>query len=123
MHGALYLLLSLKYSIEPFMCFISSRRRILSIDTFFHINRSIYVKQSYTKLNQPKQEKNPLTPLKRECMLTLLVIFHHQEMTRLSPVLVERLDKKPELLQQVEAQAKTKSVAPFMSAYVTAYIK
>ncbi|XP_047485960.1 HEAT repeat-containing protein 1-like [Penaeus chinensis] len=108
-------------------CLKSPHTELVAGMYFILVQLSIKVKLNQDLLDRVMElmisENNPPTALKRECMLTLLVIFHHQEMTNLSPALVERLDEKPELLQQVEEQAKIKSVAPFMSAYVAAYIK
>ncbi|ROT71671.1 HEAT repeat-containing protein 1 [Penaeus vannamei] len=108
-------------------CLKSPHAELVAGMYFILVQLSIKVKLNQDLLDRVMElmisENNPPAALKRECMLTLLVIFHHQEMTRLSPALVERLDEKPELLQQVEEQAKIKSVSPFMSAYISAHIK
>ncbi|XP_042231661.1 HEAT repeat-containing protein 1-like [Homarus americanus] len=69
------------------------------------------------------QENTPPESLMEQCVLCLLALTHHQKIDTFNYKTLMALEKNSIILKQIEMLAKTKSVAPFLSAYVTGYIR
>lgn len=69
------------------------------------------------KVNDPPES------LRRECVFCMLAITHHQKIEAFNDDAVVALEEKLYVIQQIEEIARTKSVAPFLSAYISGYIR
>ncbi|XP_045600179.2 HEAT repeat-containing protein 1 [Procambarus clarkii] len=69
------------------------------------------------------QQNDPPESLREQCILCLLALTHHQKIDTLSDDVIMALEDKLFIIKRIEELATTKSVAPFLSAYVTGYIR
>lgn len=69
------------------------------------------------------QQNDPPESLREQCVLCLLALTHHQKIEVFSNDIIKALEEKTFIIEQIEGLAKTKSVASFLSPYISGYIR